>query len=388
MKQKISALVMGAVFIWAGGAAAADAAKEAGGEAVKEERPAVMKAAAAEVKAAEKEKITAEDIAFASVKLGMEQEEVIHALGAPLTYKKGDHFITLSYEYGRDLVRKWEEAHAEKKDELKEEKPEIGTLQIAVRLPLPQSAVQSASPQHSGVERVYVTAPFFSLPAERGVRAGDGVSYLLDRYGKPAAVLRDANTNGYRFVYQDEESHKTLVFYGKERTIEAAELFYDDRGIYREAVRMQPERDFTLMGLRIGDTLQTNRYDTWQRKIEQNGNTFWFYKNYGIWTDKEKKIKRVFLINNEAYSSRGITLGNTEDTLRWVYGEPDLIEQGQEGDAPAERLVDAWYYIQKGETPVYLVFLINQKSRTVEDVILSDSQVQNMQNGSNRYGLV
>lgn len=395
MKAKVLLLVLGALCVWSVALGA-----ETKGEVASKgtnEKPNVLWNQAVSLQDT-KPMVAGWKVGFQGLSLGMSQEEVLRQLGSPKSYQENGKETVLYYEYGRDIVQAWEKKEKEalqhpKKEKGKTEKkePKVGTLQIWIEKELPASLKQVSLPKEalrSGVTRVYVTAPFLSLPTCAGVRAGDGVSYLLDHYGVPSAVLRDADTGVYRFVYQDKDTKKTLVFYGKERNIEAVELRYDDQGLYQEAIKGQKDRDFTLMGLSIGDTFMTNRYDTWQRLIEQDDNSFWFYKTYGVWTDKNKVIKRIFLATNEAYSSRGITLGNKAETVLRVYGQPNWIEKGQVGDAPAGEVVDAWYYVKKGEKPVYLIFLINQERSVVEDVILSDSPIANKQNTSNRYGLV
>lgn len=317
--------------------------------------------------------LTMNDFSVANVHLGESTATILHKWGAPTTYQNTTHLTSMIYEKGKNRV----------------------VLSVRNSLPPSLSTIQlPVERRRGGLEKITVTGTDSEFTTERAVKIGDGVESLVRKYGRPQNILRDSMADTYYMVYGSPDQQELLSITVKRFVVSQIDLLYGDAGttLLPKAADVRPidsgkyeQRDFRLMGITVGETFEDNKFDLWQRRIDQEGTAFWFYKDYCVWVGKDKVVKRVFLLTNNAYTARGVSIGNRLSTLLGLYGSPDLIEKG--GDDVTKKIVDAYYYVNAGAKPAYLVFLVNRTGSFIDDIMLTDSPVTNKQDTTKRYGL-
>ncbi len=282
--------------------------------------------------------------------------------GNPSKQVKSAHYTTAQYDRKKDLV-----------------------LQVKIRN---ESGVLTAagSQARPGVEAAFL-AEGRDVVFGRGLKLKMPAEILMRNMGIPSSVLRDADGNIYYFSYENPERDTMLVLAVADRKIERAALMpvrlpYGRVGGL-PAQNSWSERDFSLMGFSLNTPFEANKYNMWNNLVKRDGNDFWLYGDYGVEVDRRNTIKKVFLLTNNAYTSRGATLGYHISTVLSLYGRPDKVEIGPD----AEKAVDAYYYDSPYEKGVSLVFVVNHKSRYVDDVLLVSAPIRNLQDPMARYGL-
>ena len=237
-----------------------------------------------------------------------------------------------------------------------------------------------------GVESVFLTSGKGAVFG-RGLRLKMPAEVLVRQMGIPSNVLRDADANIYYFVYENPARDGAMIFAVADRKIERVALMPPrppyNRSDALPAQNKWSERDFTLMGFSLNQPFQANKYNMWNNLVKRDSDNFWLYGDYGVEVDRRNMVQKVFLLTNNAYTSRGATLGYHISTVLSLYGRPDRVEAGPEAD----KSVDAYYYDSPFQKGVSLVFVVNHASRYVEDVLLISAPVENLQDPMARYGL-
>lgn len=297
-----------------------------------------------------------------------DSEETVRALyGRPDSRSVTDHYTTLQYDGTDKKVRVM----------LRNEMPDVLTQEGIIGKAVP-----------AGVEDIYVSKSGELLQTGLNIRLDNTEEVLLRQYGRPDNILRDANANVYYFVYVRPNKKEMIVFAVHERKVERIALM-PCRAPYVTADMAVPqkpglsERDFTLMGYGVDTTFEANKYNMWERFIPKDDRKFWLYGDYGLEVDKQSKVQRVFILTNNSYTSRGITLGHHVSSLLSVYGMPDRIERGPEG----LQYVDAFYYDSPWQKGVSLAFIIKHNGHFIDDIILTARPIKDLQNPKKRYGL-
>ena len=239
-----------------------------------------------------------------------------------------------------------------------------------------------------GIDAVFLSAGQH-VPIGRGLHLKVPAEVLVRQMGIPANVLRDTDANVYYFVYTCPDKDTSFVFAVANRRIERVALMeprppYVAEGAKQPVQNKWGERDFTLMGFALDKPFQANKYNMWSNLVKKDGNDFWLYGDYGVEVDRRNVVRKVFLLTNNAYTSRGATLGYHLSTVLSLYGRPDRMEIGP---ADAEKSVDAYYYDSPFQKGVSLAFIVNHKTQYVEDILLISAPIQNLQDPMARYGL-
>ena len=237
-----------------------------------------------------------------------------------------------------------------------------------------------------GAESIFLSSGT-NILIGRDVRLKYPAEVLLRQYGIPDSVLRDADANVYYFTYESPRKDVMYVFAIGNRRIERVALM-PVRPPYvtgeEPADRMKlGERDFTLMGFRLNQPFEPNKYNMWTNLVKRNNSNFWLYGDYGVEVDRRNIVQKVFLLTNNAYTGRGATLGYHVSTILALYGRPDRIEWGPD----KEKSVDAYYYDSPYQKGVSLVIIVRHNEPYVDDIILTAMPIKNIQDPMERYGL-
>lgn len=305
------------------------------------------------------------DFCLGGIRRGDSLKKVMGIYGSPTKYMQSAHYTTMLYD-DKDVAMRVKSRN-DTADVLKEGRDEREGVRV-------------------GIESVFLTRGKDILFG-RSLRLKMPAEVLVRQMGIPSNVLRDADANVYYFVYEGPERDTAFVFAVADRKIERVALMKVRPPYSRnESLPVQnkwSERDFTLMGFRLDQPFQANKYNMWNNLVKRNSNKFWLYGDYGVEVDRRNAIQKVFLLTNNAYTSRGATLGYHSSTILSLYGRPSRVEIGPD----AEKSVDAYYYDSPFTKGVSLVFVINHASHYVEDVLLISSPIQNLQDPLARYGL-
>lgn len=240
--------------------------------------------------------------------------------------------------------------------------------------------------------RIGVDSMFLSRGADivlgRNVRLGTITENLVRQYGIPVNILRDADANIYYMVYQNPAKNAILVFAVRDRKVQRIAMMPPRYPYITETTEMPKvgtlkSRDFTLMGFGANENFQANKYNMWLRMISRKDSNFWLYGNYGLKVNRRNMIDKVFLVTNNAYTTRGATLGYQISSILALYGTPNRIEKGPEGS----KYDDAYYYDSPYQKGVSLVFLVKHNGGYIDDVILTNAPLADIQDPMKRYGL-
>lgn len=305
------------------------------------------------------------DFQIGTIRRGNTLQKVTRTFGSPMKYQQSTHYTTMEYDDTKlklRVVSRNKTAFGLTKKE-KERKP--------VRV---------------GVDAVYL-GQGENVPMSRGLHLKLPTEVLVRQFGIPTNVLRDADANVYYMVYQHPAEDTDMIFAIANRKIERVALMQARPPYSNDNVQMvqgtRTERDFTLMGFGLDAPFQANKYNMWNNLVKRERHNFWLYGDYGVEVDRHNTVRKVFLLTNNAYTSRGATLGYHISTILQLYGRPDRVEMGPGG----EKSVDAYYYDSPFQKGVSLVFVIRHETQYVEDVILTDSPIKNLQDPMTRYGL-
>ena len=305
------------------------------------------------------------DFQIGTIRRGNTLQKVTRIFGSPMKYQQSTHYTTMEYDTSdlkMRVVSRNDTAFVLKQKE-KERKP--------VRV---------------GVEAVYL-GHGENVPMSRGLHLKLPTEVLVRQFGIPTNVLRDADANVYYMVYQHPAEDTDMIFAIANRRIERVALMKARPPYSNDNVQMvqgkRTERDFTLMGFGVDTPFQANKYNMWNNLVKRNSHNFWLYGDYGVEVDRHNTVRKVFLLTNNAYTSRGATLGYHISTILQLYGRPDRVEMGPGG----EKSVDAYYYDSPFQKGVSLVFVVRHETQYVDDVILTDSPIKNLQDPMTRYGL-
>ena len=305
------------------------------------------------------------DFHVGGIHCGDSLRKVRSLYGSPTKYARSAHYTTMQYD-GKDIAMRVRSRN-DTADILKE----TGEEREGVRV---------------GVESVFLTNGKDAVFG-RGLRLKMPAEVLVRQMGIPSNVLRDADANIYYFVYENPARDGAMIFAVANRKIERVALMPTrlpySRGEALPAQNKWSERDFTLMGFSLNQPFQANKYNMWNNLVKRDSNNFWLYGDYGVEVDRRNIVQKVFLLTNNAYTSRGATLGYHISTVLSLYGRPDRVEVGPE----EEKSVDAYYYDSPFQKGISLVFVVNHASRYVEDVLLISAPIQNLQDPMARYGL-
>lgn len=293
-------------------------------------------------------------------------QQVESVFGKPDTYTQSEHYTTLIYKNKQISMRVI--LRNDTADILKQP----GNNRKAVRI---------------GVESLFLTKSD-DVTMGRNVRLGNSPEILVRQYGIPDKVLRDAEANVYYFVYISPDKNSMLVFAVRDRKVQRIAMMpprppYVTEAMPKLAPGTMTKQDFTLMGFGLEQPFEPNKYNMWVNMIPRNDSVFWLYGNYGMQIDRHKKIKRLFLMSNHAYTSRGATLGYHISTIFALYGMPNRYETGPNGS----QYDDAYYYDSPYQQGASLVFVVKHDGGFVDDIILTDSPVKGIQSPMERYGL-
>lgn len=309
--------------------------------------------------------LQANDFFIGNVHSGDAIQKVRRIFGTPSKYSQSSHFTNMHYE-DTDLDMRF----VIRNDTASILKETVGNRK-AVRI---------------GVDSVFL-AKGADIVMSRNIRLKVPTEVLIRQFGIPTDVLRDADANVYYFVYANPNGHDMLVFALGDRKIERVALMPPRppyvTGATAPTKNQRLERDFTLMGFDIEKPFQPNKYNMWNSLVKRHGNDFWLYGDYGVEVDRRGIVKKVFLLTNNAYTSRGATLGYHMSTVLALYGWPDKVEIGPDAD----KSVDAYYYDSPFQKGVSLVFVAKHAEQYVDDVILVSSPIMNLQEPMERYGL-
>lgn len=299
------------------------------------------------------------------VRPGATLQRVKNVFGSPTKYSQSDHYTELTYNR-QDLNIRF-----------------VLRNDTAQVLKTPDV---DRKPVKTGVEKVFLSKGdnVFIGP---GIHLGHPAELLIRKYGIPFNILRDADTNVYYFVYESPKKDHILIFAIVERKVARVALisprppYTDGLGVTKPQERA--ERDFTLVGYGVNEPFQPNRYNMWTNLIKKKDRNFWLYGSYGVEVSRHNEVTKVFLLNNSSYTSRGATLGYNLSTVLALYGLPDRIEKGPDGD----QYVDAYYYDSPYQKNVSLVFIVKRPSAYIDDVLLITEPIKNIQDPLERYGL-
>ena len=310
--------------------------------------------------------LTAADFAVGGLHGGDTVDMVKKLYGSPDTYRQSAHYTKLSYA-SDDLHMR-----IISRNDIADILKQTGETRKAVR---------------PGVESVFL-ASGKTVELPRGLRLKAPAEVLLRQFGTPETILRDADSNVYYFVYESPEKTEALVFAIANRKIERVALMpprlpYSSSFSRHDAVGTRQKKDFSLMGFSVNEPFQANKYNMWTNLIKRESNNFWLYGDYGVEVDRHNTVRKVFLLTNNAYTSRGATLGYHISTILSLYGRPDRVEVGPDKD----KSVDAYYYDSPFQKGVSLVFIVKHQEQYVDDVILISEPIHHLQDPMERYGL-
>lgn len=305
------------------------------------------------------------DFQIGTIRRGNTLNKVKRIFGSPTKYSQSTHYTTMQYD----------------RDDLK--------LRVVSRnetVPVLKRQEEGRRPVRTGVDAVYL-GHGENILLGRELHLKMPTEVLVRQFGIPTNVLRDADANVYYMVYQHPTENTDMIFAIANRKIERVALMqarppYSD-GNEQLTQQKRAERDFTLMGFGLDVPFQANKYNMWNNLVKRDTHNFWLYGDYGVEVDKRNMVRKVFLLTNNAYTSRGATLGYHISTILKLYGRPDRVEMGPGG----EKSVDAYYYDSSFQKGVSLVFVVRHETQYVEDVILTDSPIKNLQDPMTRYGL-
>lgn len=305
------------------------------------------------------------DFQIGTIRRGNMLNKVKRIFGSPTKYLQSTHYTTIQYDDSTLKLR------VVSRNDTVPFLKQTGEERKAVRV---------------GIDAVYLgRGEKVSLGRELHLKLPTEV--LVRQFGIPTNVLRDADANVYYMVYQHPTEDTDMVFAIANRKIERVALMQArppySNGNKQMVQNKRTERDFTLMGFGLDAPFQANKYNMWNNLIKRDTNNFWLYGDYGVEVDRHNMVRKVFLLTNNAYTSRGATLGYHVSTILKLYGRPDRVELGPGG----EKSVDAYYYDSSFQKGVSLVFVIKHETQYVEDVILTDSPIKNLQDPMTRYGL-
>lgn len=311
--------------------------------------------------------LTDKDFSIGTIRSGDSRKTVEAHFGHPSSMILSDHFTTLVYADTATKVR------------------------IVLRNDVPdvmKSSYLKGNAVRTGVDSIFVAAGGAECQLARNIRPGDAEEMLVRQYGSPHNILRDADGNVYYFVYIHPNRKTMLVFAIHDRKVERIALMPARAPYLTDSVNPikaedRSERDFSLMGFEIRKPFEANKYNMWERMIPKKHDKFWLYGDYGLQVDVQNTVRRAFLLTNNAYTPRGVTLGAHISTLLALYGPPSRIEQGPAGNG----YVDAFYYDSPYQKGVSLVFIIKHAGNCIDDIILTDVPIKNIQEPLKRYGL-
>ena len=309
--------------------------------------------------------LNASYFSIGGVRPGATLQRVKNVFGSPTKYSQSDHYTELKYNR-QDLNIRFVLRN--------------DTAQIL------KTPDVDRKPVKTGVEQIFLSKgdDVFIGP---GIHLGHPAELLIRKYGIPFNILRDADANVYYFVYESPKKDHLLIFAIVERKVARVALisprppYTDGLGVTKPQDRS--ERDFTLVGYGVNEPFQANRYNMWTNLIKKKDRNFWLYGSYGVEVSRHNEVTKVFLLNNSSYTSRGATLGYNLSTVLALYGMPDRIEKGPEGD----QYVDAYYYDSPYQKNVSLVFIVKRPSAYIDDVLLITEPIKNIQGPLERYGL-
>lgn len=127
------------------------------------------------------------------------------------------------------------------------------------------------------------------------------------------------------------------------------------------------DEDFVVRGLRLNDTFVNDGNQTWISQGNVFGSAFVAYKDYGVSTDMNHKVNRVFL-NRDMATRRGIAVGDTSYLMLFVYGQPSRVVQGFQGVSTTK----VYEYKHPLLPNQYLLFFVDGKTRFIRNIMLSD----------------
>ncbi len=309
--------------------------------------------------------LTKMDFQIGTIRRGNSLNKVKRIFGSPTKYSQSTHYTTIQYN----------------RDDLK--------LRVVSRndtVPGLKTQETGRRTVRTGVDAVYL-GHGEKILLGRELHLKMPTEVLVRQFGIPTNVLRDADANVYYMVYQQAAENTDMIFAIANRKIERVALMqarppYSD-GNEQLTQQKRAARDFTLMGFGLDMPFQANKYNMWNNLVKRDTHNFWLYGDYGVEVDKRNTVRKVFLLTNNAYTSRGATLGYHISTILKLYGRPDRVEMGPGG----EKSVDAYYYDSSFQKGVSLVFVVRHETQYVEDVILTDSPIKNLQDPMTRYGL-
>ncbi|AOH39087.1 hypothetical protein [Dialister pneumosintes] len=300
--------------------------------------------------------VNASDFVWQGVVLGDEESNLINKLGKPDSVKNGS--ILTQYAWGNI----------------------IGTF----HKPLPTTYTES----NFSLGRSIKSGLFdLSLGKEtkstyRGISVGMLRENVLRTYGKPDSILWNGKKHSFYFLYGYED--KIICFQIVSDKVESIQF------LYKEYMEFSPKKSFEIVptgtigtddlhiaGFHLGDVFLAHSWDTWEKKWVGKGITQWYYSGYAVReSDKNHKIQSLFITDKNMLTNRGITIGDTVDTVEFLYGKPSKIEINVV-DGQIEKV---YVYIPTYKNGVLLIYFKDKKVSNIAVI----SHVNKKVNHSNK----
>ncbi len=233
--------------------------------------------------------------------------------------------------------------------------------------------------QEQGVTDIY--ADKAGIRTVRGISVGERRENVLRVYGKPDQIQYDEIKKCFYLAYSWKD--RMLVFTVCDGKVVSMLSGYADpsylrtsEDAFRDAFELRlhpgflPSRDFALAGYRIGQQFTEPDWDRWEKKMVNPNEEIWYFKDYILRIDTEKRINLIFFRGSRMMTPRGLAVGDQLSTLKELYGVPQRIDTDKTGP----ELMSVYYYTMPGSNTM-LIMYVSSQDRTVHEIVLADKTV-------------
>lgn len=218
-----------------------------------------------------------------------------------------------------------------------------------------------------------------ALPTGRGLAVGNSRENILRVYGAPKQVLYDPESHQTYYHYALPAENLSLVFVVKNLQIQS---ILSEKVMGKDFGQGLHSDEYALMGIKTGSIYKEPDWTVWEMHVEQKNKEFWLFGDYGVCVDKKtQQIERVFLSSPNITTAKGIAIGDSATTLYHIYGDPEVLDQGKDGEP------DLLYYADPKQRDNYLVFAVDKKKSEVIDIILTNQRIYKFATREERYGI-
>ena len=289
--------------------------------------------------------VNASDFVWQGVVLGDEESNLINKLGKPDSVKNGS--ILTQYAWGNI----------------------IGTF----HKPLPTTYTESNFSLGRSIK-----SGLFDLSLGKETKSTyRGISVGMLR--EPDSILWNGKKHSFYFLYGYED--KIICFQIVSDKVESIQF------LYKEYMEFSPKKSFEIVptgtigtddlhiaGFHLGDVFLAHSWDTWEKKWVGKGITQWYYSGYAVReSDKNHKIQSLFITDKNMLTNRGITIGDTVDTVEFLYGKPSKIEINVV-DGQIEKV---YVYIPTYKNGVLLIYFKDKKVSNIAVISHVNKNVNN-----------